>query len=367
MEVQVTQENLSKALSNVGRVASSKADLQILGNILLRTDGNQLCLAATNLEIASTEKIGAKIIKHGSVTIPARLITELVQNLPKETLTLTVKNSILHIETQGNTSTVNGMSDEEFPELPVIDESQTVKYEITVGDFKEASSQTLITASNDATRPVLTGVYWHTFEGNLYFVATDGYRLTERRVMKAEADLSVIVPVSTIQEVLRTIDDDNEAVEVLFDDSQVRFRVNDNEITSRLIDGAFPDYRQLIPNTTATTIQFERADLQRAVKVTSLFSSQTAKTIQLEVDTKAGQVKISSVASELGKNDSIISTESKGESGVVSVNSRYLLDALSVVGSDAVTFSFSGKLAPCVIAPIDEKLGYKHIIMPVKS
>lgn len=367
MEVQVIQENLAKALSNVGRVASSKADLQILGNILLRTDGNQLCLAATNLEIASTEKIGAKIVKHGSITIPARLITELTQNLPKGSLTLTVKDSVLHISGEGNSATINGMSDEEFPELPVIEEKQATRYQLTVDDFKEASSQTLITASSDSTRPVLTGVYWHTFEGGLYFVATDGYRLTERRVMDAETDLSVIVPVSALQEVLRTITDDNDTIEVLFDDTQVRFRLGENEITSRLIDGAFPDYRQLIPSTTNTTTVFKRSELQRAVKVTSLFSSQSAKTIQLTASTDDNTVSISSIASELGKNDSVINTAVSGESAAISVNSRYLLDALSVISEDEINLSFSGKLAPCVVTPISKVPNYKHIIMPIKS
>lgn len=368
MKVEVTQENLARALGNVGRVASSRAGLEILSNILIRTEGKQLLLAATNLEMAATERIGAKISAQGSITVPAKLIHELIHNLPKETITLEVDGATLHITSPSNTSTINGLKDDEFPELPVIEEKDAVNITIPVSVFKQAASQTIIAASTDSTRPVLTGVYWHTFEKSLYFAATDGYRLAEKKVQAATGDVSAIIPTSTIQEVIRTVSDEDAALDLLFDDTQVRFRINDNEITSRLIDGNFPDYRQLIPASSATNFTVEKQNLVQATKLASLFSNGTGGNIKIDVNTNDSKVAISSVASEYGDNTSDLSVTSvAGEDAAVSINSRYLLEALNVMGSDPVIFGFSGKLAPCVIKADSKNSDYIHIVMPIKS
>ena len=367
MEVEVTQENLTKALSTIGRVASSKTGLPILNNILLRTSGKQLLVAATNLEIAATQTIGAKIIKTGSITIPARLVSEFIQNLPKGTVTLSVKNNRLHITSGTNSSTINGMSDEEFPELPVIDDKKAVVYTISPIDFKQAVSQTIITASTDSTRPVLTGVYWHTHEKQLYLAATDGYRLSERRLMKVQNDINAIVPAPTLQEVLRTISDQTDQIEVLFDETQVRFRLDENEITSRLIDGNFPDYRTLIPASSETRSEINKDELLRVVKIANLFARDMGGTINLASDTEKKTITVHSVASELGENTSEIAAVTSGTTASVSLNSRYLIEALNVIDDKDISFDFSGKLAPCVIRPLAKDGDYVHIIMPIKS
>lgn len=367
MEIEVTQENLSKALGNVGRVASSKAGLPILNNILFRTSNNQLLIAATNLEIAATQTIGAKTTKSGSITVPARLVNDFVHNLPKGTVSLTIKGSQLTIASGGYYSTMNGMSDEEFPELPVIDEEKMVTYSLSVEDFKQAATQTIVTASADSTRPILTGIYWHTFEGGLYLASTDGYRLSERKLMDAKTNIAAVVPVSTIQEVLRTITDDLAEIEVLFDETQVRFRLGDGEITSRLIDGNFPDYRQLIPKATDTTITVNKNDFTRIVKIANLFARESGGSITLAADADKKALTVNSIASELGENSSEVAVDIKGDSASVSLNSRYLSDALAVVDGDRVSFGFSGKLAPCVLTGVSKEINYKHIIMPIKS
>ncbi|HEY0965205.1 MAG TPA: DNA polymerase III subunit beta, partial [Candidatus Saccharimonadales bacterium] len=188
MKISTTQEKLARALSAASRIASTRSGLPILGNILLRTDGKQLYVAATDLELALTERVGAKIEKPGSITAPARLISEFVSNLPKDTVTIEVTDSKIVITSANYSSTINGIGDEEFPELPRVEDAEAVQFSLTVDDFKEAASQTIIAASNDSTRPVLTGVYMHTYEGGLYFAATDGYRLAEKRITDARSD-----------------------------------------------------------------------------------------------------------------------------------------------------------------------------------
>ena len=174
MELSVTQENFARALSIVGRVASNRTGLPILGNILLRTDGTRLLVAATNLEIAATCYVGAKIVKQGDITLPARLVSEYVGSLPKGTIELSSKGTSMTIASGNYSSIMTGVDAAEFPELPSIDEKQAVTYTIAEADFKQAISQTIITTSNDTSRPVLTGVYWHTDGGQLYLAGTDG-------------------------------------------------------------------------------------------------------------------------------------------------------------------------------------------------
>lgn len=366
MELSVTQENLTKALSNVGRVASTKTQLPILSNILLRTDGNRLLIAATNLEIASTHLIGAKIIAPGSITIPARLVSEFVASLPKGTVDLKVVSSHLTISSGSYRSVINGVIADEFPELPTIDETSSIQYSIKTADFKQAVSQTIITSSSDSTRPILTGVYWHSFEGYLYLAATDGYRLSERRLVETASEVAAIIPTTTLQEVLRTITDDASEVDILFDETQVRFRVGESEITSRLIDGSYPDYRQLIPATSETNLVIKSSDFVRITKIAGLFARDSGGSVTLTADHEKQTLAIHSIASELGENTS--STEAEVSSdGQVTLNSRYLADALAVIDGDPVNFRFSGKLAACVLTASGDAVNYKHIIMPLKS
>ncbi|MFA5076797.1 MAG: DNA polymerase III subunit beta [Patescibacteria group bacterium] len=366
MEITVTQENLAKALTAVGRVASTKTQLPILGNILLRTDGNRLLVAATNLEIATTQYIGAKIAKPGAITIPARLVSEFISSLPKESVDLKVVGDNLHIKSGKYSSIINGVVADDFPELPTINEKSSIQYSIKTEDFKQAVSQTIITTSSDSTRPVLTGVYWHSYEGQLVLAATDGYRLSERKLVETTSEVSAIIPTQTLQEVLRTIADDNNEVDVLFDETQVRFRINEAEIISRLIDGNFPDYRQLIPKKSETVIVIPKSDFVRVTKIAGLFARESGGSVTLTADSDKKSLSIHSIASQLGENTSEATADVTGE-GQVTLNSRYLTEALSVVDGETVEFSFSGKLSPCVLKSTDKNTNYFHIIMPLKS
>jgi DNA polymerase III subunit beta len=366
MELVVTQEKLNKALSAVSRIASIKTQLPILSNILLRTDGKRLLIAATNLEIAITEYIGVKIIKPGSITIPARLMTEFISSLPKESVELKVINDNLHIKSGSYSSIINGFIADDFPELPTINETSSIRYSINVEDFKQSVSQTIITTSNDSTRPVLTGVYWHSNEGQLYLAATDGYRLSERRLVETKSDVSAIIPTQTLQEVIRNITDESEQIDILFDETQVRFRINELEIISRLIDGNFPDYRQLIPKTSETLIKINKNDFIRITKISGLFARESGGSVTLTADKAKNILSIHSIASQMGENTSETEAEIS-EDGQITLNSRYLSEALAVIDGDQVEFGFSGKIAPCILKSTKKDTNYYHIIMPLKS
>lgn len=365
MKVSVTQEKIARALNLVKDIAASRNELAILNNILLRTDGGRLLVAATNLEIASMQYIGAKIDTPGSITIPARLVSEFISNLPSGTVKLEVKDSHLHITSGKFSSVINGVVADEYPELPVIDEEKAVKYIFPVDDLKKAIAQTKIAVSADMMRAALTGVLWHTYDGHLYLAATDGYRLAEKKMMKSDSELSAIIPASTLSEVSKSLGDEKE-VTVLFDDEQVCFKTNESEITSRLIDARFPDYRQLIPASSETEVAIKKADFARVTKIAALFARESGGGITLNASKDSSILSIHSIASELGENTSE-ATATVSSDGTVTLNSRYLTEVLNIIDADDITFSFNGKLSPCVIREQVKQPDYTHIIMPLKS
>lgn len=363
MNVIVTQENLNKALSAVSRIASSRTSLPILSNILIKAEQNRLFVIATNLEIASMYRIGAKVEKEGSITVPARLVSEFVNNLPKDNVNIKVDGSKLNISSGNYKSTINGVLSDEFPTLPSITPENTITIPNQL--LKQSINQTVITASHDDTRPVLTGVLCYSHEGKLYFAATDGYRLAERQLVETKENIKALIPAPALQEVARVVPDDVEEVTVLFDNEQVKFQAGDVEITSRLIDGNFPDYKQLIPKKTEITAKLNTEELVRITKISSLFARESGGSVTLHTDTEKKVVSIHSIASQLGENTSEATAEIDNE-GSVTLNSRYLLEALSCIESKEITFGFSGKLAPCVIRPVGDD-SYQHIVMPLKS
>lgn len=368
MEIKIIQEKLAKALGAVSRVAAgTKASLPILSNVLIRVDDNKVSLTTTNLDMAVVSYLPATQCKNGVITVPARLMAEFVSNLPRgEVVNIVSKDDKIEIRAGEYSSTINGASAEEFPELPEIEDDNAVKFQMGVDEFKAGLSQVMIAASSDMTRPALTGVYFNTFEGALYLAATDGYRLAERKFIdKVQSEVAAIVPTASLQEVLRSISDDVEEIEILFDEAQVRFRLGEIEVTSKLIDGSFPDYRQLIPKQTEINVELKRDELVRITKLAALFAKEVGGSIVCESSVEKGGFSVASVANELGENNSSIKIEVKAD-GKVTLNSRFLLDALNVLNDKEVEFGFSNKLDPVVLR--DKKsTEYVHIIMPLKG
>lgn len=368
MEIKIGQEKLAKALNYVSKVAAgARATLPILNNVLIRVDDNRVSLTTTNLDMAVVSFLPVAGCKNGVVTVPARLLAEFVSNLPKsEMVELVAEGEKVEIRAGGYTSSINGAAADDFPELPEVEEDKMMKFSVDVEAFKEGLTQVMVSVSNDTTRPALTGVYFNTFEGGLYLAATDGYRLAERKVMKkTEAEVRAIVPAASLRTVMGLLGDEAEEIEVLFDESQVRFRLGEVEVMSKLIDGSFPDYRQLIPKETEIKTELPRDELTRVTKLAALFAKEVGGSVVCETKAEGGVFSIASVANELGENESEIKAE-VGVDGKVTLNSRFLLDALNVLGGKVVSFGFSNKLDPVVLRS-DATGDYVHIIMPLKS
>jgi DNA polymerase-3 subunit beta len=363
MKLQVTQENLAKALNTVARVANSRNTLPILSNVLLKTTNNRLSIAATNLDIGITHYIGSKIEQEGSITVPARLMQDFVSNLPDSVLKLELTDNKLHISTDQYQSTINGIAADEFPIMPAITSKEPLK--MAAKDFKAALQQVVFAASPDDSRPVLTGVYLHTNEDEIVLAATDSYRLAEKKLDKNKTPIDVLVPANAANDLLRIINDADKEVVITHDEQQVLFHVGDISLVARLIEGNYPDYRKLIPNKFATIATIKRADFINITKVSSLFARESAGSITIKVDESDKQVSINAVASQIGENTAKAEALVKG-SGEVTLNSRYLIEALNAFSAEEVEFCFNGKLEPCILKSKTEPK-YLHLIMPLRS
>src|SRR5215469_17333454 len=363
MKLQVTQENLNRALGTVARVANTRNALPILANILVKTTNNRLSVSATNLDIAITHYIGAKVGVEGSVTVPARLMQDFVSSLPAGVIDLELDENKLHITTDQYKSVVNGIAADDFPVMPAIEGGTS--WTISGPTLKKGLQQVAMAASSDESRPVLTGVLMQTVDGHLYMAATDSYRLAEKNLGPNKETVQLLVPVTAMQDLLRIVSDFEDEVKVTHDDQQVLFQVGDVDLVARLIDGKYPDYRKLIPQKFEVEAKLKRGDLVNVTKVSSLFARESAGSVTIQVDEVAGNISIHSIASQLGENTATAEGKIVG-SGSITLNSRYLLDALHAFSGDDVNFCFNGKLEPTLLKdPANDN--YVHIIMPLKS
>lgn len=363
MKLQVTQENLAKALGTVARVANSRNTLPILSNVLLRTVDNRLSISATNLDIAITHQIGSKIEKNGAITVPARLMQDFVSSLPDSVLSLDLVDHKLNITTDKYQSSINGIVADDFPVMPAISGGSVWK--IPAKDFKKTLQQVVLAASSDDTRPVLTGVYFHSRAGEVVAVATDSYRLAESKLAKHKEPVNFLVPASAIGDVLRIVSDTDKEVVITHDEQQVSFKIGEVTLVARLIEGNYPDYRKLIPTKFAVVTKLKRADFINIAKVSSLFARESAGSITVKVDKAEKQVSINAIASQLGENTAKASAEVTSD-GEVTLNSRYLIEALNAFSGEDIEFCFNGKLEPCILRSGGDT-GYIHLIMPLRS
>lgn len=365
MKVKITQTNLNKALSLMARVASTRAPLPILANILFKATENKLELSATNLEVAITNITKSKIDDIGEVTVPAKLLSDFVAQLPKdEIIELSFEGNKLSVQAGSYSSHIQGMSAEDFPALPKIKEGKKIILNKVV--LKDALQKTMLAASHDETRPVLGGIYLHSADGKLNIAATDGYRLAEYTIDGIEETFSAIIPLPSFQDTLKIMQEGSEAeIEVLFDEEQFGVVAGETELVSRLIEGQYPEYKQLIPEKSDIEFTLDRESLLTASKLAGLFARESGGSITIKVSESDNLVTVSSVASQVGDNSSDIQAEVIG-SGSVVLNVRYLTDALNCFESSKINFRFSGSISPCILTD-PENSNYQHVVMPLKS
>ncbi len=402
MRVSCLQENLAKGLSIVSRAVSTRSTLPVLGNILLEARGNQLRLAATNLEIGINCWIGATVEDEGAITVPARLLGELVSSLPPDVvqMDLSVRTQTLHLRCARIDANMKGIDAKDFPLVPTMSGSddaedaatqvEGLRLELEAAGLRRMIDQVVFAAATDESRPTLTGVEVKFIDGRISMAATDGYRLSVRSAVVEGMDSGpkepLIVPARSLSELGRISADGDESVRitVLVPDqnrNQILFLVVGRpdmkgafhrvELVSQLIEARFPDYRAIIPKSHTTRTVVDTSALLKAVRVASLFARDNANIVRMTIapaNGAGGQVKVTATSAEQGDNVNEIDALVEGAGLDIAFNAKYLIDVLSQIEHPQVVIETTQQTRPGTIRPVgmgEEE--FLHVVMPMHS
>ena len=375
MKLSCLQENLSRGLSIVGRAVASRATLPITQNVLLETDRSMLKLSATNLEIAITTWIGAMIEEEGSITLPARLLTEFVNSLPSDRIDLELEagSGVVQLVCGRAEARIHGANADDFPPIPQVEEGVAAR--VGSQDLKTAISRVVFAAATEESRPVLTGVEAKLAGDRFTLAAADGFRLAVQQGSLTEPvaeDIGVIVPARTLNELSRLLGDQDDPVEIMMVPArgQVLFKTAGVEVVSQLLQGTFPNYDQLIPQNYDTRSVFDLQRLLRATRTAAIFARDGSNIIRLQVtpseeDEAPGKAVISARSEEVGDNQYEVDTENiEGGESKIAFNSRYLQEVLTVLERGQVALETTTSSSPGVFKPVGSD-DYVHVVMPM--
>jgi len=384
MKISCTQENLNQGLFVVSHLASKNTALPILNNVLIQAKENIIKLSATNLEIGVNCVVRGKVELEGDFTVQSRLLADYVALLPKERIDILVdqktnnkQNQFLKVSCKNNSTKIKGQPAADFPLIPQIDKINP--YVLDHSEFRQAVNQVIFAVSVSETRPEINGVLFNFNNGKLILAATDSYRLAEKSIglekKSKNSSQQVIVPTRTLQELQRILGSfkdpaaiaDIEKVEIYLTENQISFILGNIELISRLVEGQYPDYRQIIPQQSNTKASLNVNEFIKATKTTSLFARSGIYDVNLEFSPAKKEVVISSVNNQLGENVSRLSAEASGDTNSIVVNYRYLLDGLQNIDSDQVEVDIIDGGNPCVLKPAGKNVDYLYIIMPIKQ
>jgi len=365
MKLSCTQENLSSALSLVAPIAAKGGALPILSNVLLFAEEGVLKISATNLEIGITSLVRGKIVEQGSFTVSGRLFSDYVNLLSSDNVSLFLEGEHLNISCGGQQTKINGQASEEFPVIPSIDAVD--KYVLDARAFREAASQTLFAISPNDARPEISGMFFSFEPGSLTLVGTDSFRLAERKIetaSKNEKKRQVIVPLRTMQEVIRILGQSEGDLSISLSENQILFSVEEVELISRVIAGSFPDYKQIIPNKNTTKVILDKDPLVRAIKSASLFCRQGLNHVSFQFS--YDKILVSSSASQVGENSIEVPAKIEGKDVDIVFDYKYVLDGIVASHGSEIVIELEGNLSPGVFKPKD-KANYLYLVMPIKQ
>ena len=376
MKISCLQENLSRSLAVVGRAVATRATLPVTQNVLLSVDQSMLKLSATNLEVAITTWTGAMIEEEGAITVPARLLTEFVSSLPNDKIDLEIQpgSSVLQLSCDRSKATIHGTDASEFPPIPTVDDGVSAQVDPLV--FKAAIARVAFAAATEESRPVLTGVELKVEGERFSLAAADGFRLAVHHgalISPVDTEIKVIIPARTLNELNRLLGDQEEPVDIMMTPAkgQVMFRIRGREtveVVSQLLQGAFPNYEQLIPDHHDTRAILDLPALLRAVRTAAIFARDGSNIIRLELvpsNGGGGKVVISAKSEEVGENQDEVDADTiEGNEGKIAFNSRYLLDVLTVLEKGKVALETTSSSSPGVFRPTDSD-DYVHVVMPM--
>jgi len=372
MKIEILKTNLKKALDIVEKITRKNITLPALSNVLLSVEGNFLRLDATNLEISISWWILSKIEEDGKVAIPATFFSNLVNLLTDEKIKLETQNKNLLLKTQNQTTQIHGIDPEEFPIIPKIEKEEIII--ISNKKLLESLEQVIEIPSVSQVRPEISGIYFSFKKNLLKIVSTDSFRLAEKGISlktKSKKDISFIVPQEAIRELINILGQEDGNTIIYFSQNQILFENEKKEdshpriqILSRLIEGEYPNYQEIIPKKYKTQVIVKKDEFENKLKQAGLFSGKISE-VKLNIDVKKKKIKIYSESPEIGKNESYVSAKIKGEDMDVSFNYKFLISGLQNIKSSEVIFELNGDDGPGVLKPVGDE-NYIYVSMPIK-
>jgi DNA polymerase-3 subunit beta len=372
MKISVSQQQLAHGLSVVSRAVAPRTSLPVLSNVLVATDEGRLRISATNLELGITCWIGAQIGEEGSITVPARTFSDLVNTLPNDTVQLAVntRNQTINVRCGGSNTDIKGIDAQEFPPIPVPDLEDGV--EMKVSEIKEMIQQVAFAASSDDARPVLQGVMVTVKEGEITLAATDGFRISVRKAALAapvRSAVNAIIPARAMSELARIASDGEETVTMVIPQGrgQVIFHLKDAELVSQLIDGNFPDYRAIVPRSFKTHTIISTVSLLKACKQAEIIARESNNIIRMNIEPRAdapGEVVISAQSESTGSSEVKVDSNIEGPGLVIAFNVRFLREVLDVIKTPNVGLDTNANNTPAMLRSLGDE-NFMHVIMPM--
>ncbi len=377
MKISCLQENLARGLAVVRPAVAARSTLPITQNVLVTTDSGRLKLAATDLEIALSCWVGARIEEEGTTTVPARLFQDFVNSLPQDQIALTLppRSRTLRLTCARNEATIGSMDADDFPPIPAVQSELAIRIERQA--LKQAIGHVAFAAATDDTRPVLTGVHFQIDGDELTLAAADGFRLAVFHLALTEPateKLEIIVPARALNELARLLTDEEAPVEMMVNAnrSSVMFRVVNKDIEAEMVaqlkQGPFPNYGQLIPKAHNTRATVDAREFLRETRIAAIFARDGSGIVRLQLhpgeDLTPGRLQISARAEEIGDNQGEIDAAVEGESSKIAFNSKYLQEVLNVISDGKVALETQGPSQPGVIRPLGLD-NYVHVVMPM--
>lgn len=363
MKIICTQENLKAGLTQVSRVVGSSQTLPVLNNVLLQTENGQLKISATNLEMGISTIIRCKIELEGGVCLAAKVLLDLVNNLPNENITIEVGDVETLVSTERYQTKIKHLPVEEFPLIPEVEDAQVIT--IPANTLKNSIDSVSFSASTSETQPEISGVLFKLEENKITVTATDRYRLAEIiALVNSQTQQSVIVPQRSVLELSRLLAVATEPVQLHISQTQMAISVNDTYLVTRLIDGQYPEYTQIIPTEPGTVINLQHKDLLAALKTSGIFSRGAGSIV---IDYNVEKQIIQTKSSSQGVGESVIDIPCKitGNSGSVIMNYRYILDLLVNTNNESINMHVIDDANPVVFRPEGDE-SYLYLIMPIR-
>lgn len=367
MKLEINKERLIATIQKAEKIANKNTTLPILSCLILEAKDGLLKIKTTNLDISLIATCNAKILKDGIVAIPAQTISSYVSNLPKTdtVVNLEMKNNILNITTKSSNTSIKTHPTDDFPEIK--EKTNTNNIIIKPNVFINGLNSVWYSSSTSSIKPELSSVYLYQEDGGLVFVATDSFRLAEKKIIvdKVEDFKDVLIPYKNVIEIIRIFDDLNENIELSFQEDQIIIRSENIYVSSRIVDGSFPDYKQIIPKETKTEVDVLKEDFIQSIKISNIFAGKFNQVV-FSIAPKDNLFEIQSNSQDLGETKNIVKSKTKGEDIKVSFNSKYINDCLSSIKSETVNLRFCGLDKPMIIKSVDSE-NFTYLVMPMNK